>query len=71
MEQSHRAVKARYYPTFGFRAFESAKRFCETFYELHQYFKPRLQMTEFICLLEQRDTFRRRAQDLKALFIAA
>ncbi|MEO0804595.1 MAG: IS6 family transposase [Cyanobacteria bacterium J06642_2] len=71
VEQSHRPIKARYYPTLGFGAFDSGKRFCEAFDELHQYFRPRQRMTEYVCLSEQRQTFRQRAQELKSLFIAA
>jgi transposase-like protein len=33
-EQSHRAVKQRYYPMLGFGSFESASRFCAAFDEL-------------------------------------
>ncbi|MGK7912312.1 MAG: hypothetical protein AB4050_12675 [Synechococcus sp.] len=29
VEQSHRPIKARYYPTLGFGAFDSGKRMCE------------------------------------------
>ncbi|HEY9660814.1 MAG TPA: DDE-type integrase/transposase/recombinase [Allocoleopsis sp.] len=28
IEQSHRGIKQRYYPTLGFGAFESAQQFC-------------------------------------------
>ena len=38
-EQSHRAVKQRYYPMLGFGSFESASRFCAAFDELRQYFR--------------------------------
>ncbi len=71
VEPSHRPVKAIYYPTLGFGAFDSGKRFCEAFDELHQYFRPRQRMTEHVCLSEQRRTFRQRAQELKFLFMAA
>ncbi len=40
-EQSHRAVKQRYYPMLGFGSFESASRFCTAFDELRQYFRVR------------------------------
>ena len=33
-EQSHRAVKQRYYPMLGFGSFQSASRFCTPFDEL-------------------------------------
>ena len=38
-EQSHRAIKQRYYPMRGFASFESASRFCTAFNELHNYFR--------------------------------
>ncbi len=40
-EQSHRAVKQRYYPMLGFGSFGSAPRFCAAFDELRQYFRVR------------------------------
>ena len=40
-EQSHRAVKQRYYPMLGFGSFESAARFCAAFDELRQYLRVR------------------------------
>ena len=40
-EQSHRAVKQRYYPMLGFGIFESASRFCAALEELRQYFSVR------------------------------
>ena len=70
VEQSHPPIKARYYSTLGFGAFDSGKHFCEAFDELHQYFRPHQQMTEHLYLSEQRRTFRQRAQELKFLFIA-
>ncbi len=36
-EQSHRAVKQRYYPMLGFGSFESAAKLCAAFDELRQY----------------------------------
>jgi transposase-like protein len=40
-EQSHRAVKQRYYPMLGFGSFESASRFCVAFDELREYLRVR------------------------------
>ena len=40
-EQSHRALKQRYYPMLGFGSFESASRFCTAFDELQQYLRVR------------------------------
>ena len=33
IEQSHRGIKQRYYPTLGFGAVEAAQRFCQTYEE--------------------------------------
>ena len=38
IEQDHRAIKQRYYPTRGFKSFESASRFCSGFDELRNFF---------------------------------
>lgn len=41
IEQDHRGIKQRYYPTLSFGAFPSAQRFCCAFEEIRQYFRPR------------------------------
>ncbi len=71
VEQSHRPVKARYYPMLGFGTFKSAKRFCEVFDEMNQFLRPRRRMTEFVCLSEKRAHFRQQVQELGAMFLAA
>ena len=53
-EQSHRAVKQRYYPMLGFGSFESASRFCAAFDELRQYFRVRRRGEGHVSLAEQR-----------------
>jgi len=50
--QSHRGIKQRYYPTLGFDAFESAKRFCQADDEVRQFLRPRVKMAEFVSLSE-------------------
>lgn len=70
IEQSHRSIKQRYYPTLGFGAFESAKRFCQAFDEVRQFFRPRARMREFVSLSEQRERFVERVGKLQALFEA-
>jgi len=71
IEQDHRGVKQPYYPTLGFGAFESAKRFCQAFDEMRNFFRPRTKMTELVSLLEQREQFLKRVDELEALFQAA
>ena len=56
-EQSHRAVKQRYYPMLGFGSFESASRFCTAFDELRQYFRVRRRGGDHVALPEQRRLF--------------
>jgi putative transposase len=56
-EQSHRAVKQRYYPMLGFGSFESAARFCTAFDELRQYLRVRRRWQRDPSLEEQRRIF--------------
>jgi transposase-like protein len=71
IEQSHRGIKQRYYPTLGFGAFESAKRFCQVFEELRQFLRPRERMAEFVSLSKQRKQFVERIDELQKLFQVA
>jgi len=71
IEQDHRGIKQRYYPMLGVGAFESAKRFCQAFDEVRNYFRPRSQMKEFVSLFERRNLFVNRVQQLQSIFHAA
>src|SRR5215831_12509727 len=70
-EQDHRGVKQRYYPMLGFGAFPSAKRFCQAFEEVRQYFPPRRKRKQVISLAQRRRRFVARARVLKSMFLAA
>ncbi len=70
-EQSHRAVKQRYYPMLGFGSFESAARFCAAFDELRQYLRVRLRGEAHVSLAEQRRLFLTRWRSLIAALAAA
>ena len=70
IEQSHRGIKQRYYPMLGFGAIESAKRFCQAFDEVKQFFRPRARMTELVSLSKQREQFVERVSGLQAIFQA-
>jgi transposase-like protein len=70
-EQSHRAVKQRYYPMLGFENFESASRFCTAFDELRQYFRVRCRDDAHVLLAEQRRFFVTRWHSLIAEAAAA
>ena len=63
-EQSHRAIKQRYYPMLGFGSFASAARFCTAFDELRQYFRVRQRGAEWVPLAEQRRLFVTRLRSL-------
>jgi transposase-like protein len=71
IEQSHRGIKQRYYPTLGFGAFESAQRFCQAFDEVGQFLRPRARMAEFVSLLDRRERFLTRVDELQQIFQAA
>jgi transposase-like protein len=70
-EQSHRAVKQRYYPMLGFGSFESASRFCAAFNGLRQYFRVRRRGEGHVSLAEQRRPFLTRWRSLIAELTAA
>ena len=65
-EQSHRAVKQRYYPMLGFGSFESAARFCAAFDELRHYFRVRRRGEAHVPLAEQPQLFTARWRSLIA-----
>lgn len=50
IEQDHRGIKQRYYPMLGFGAFESAKRYCQAFDEVRNYFRPLTSCTSLLAL---------------------
>lgn len=70
MEQDHRGIKQRYYPMLGFGAFSSAKRFCQAFDEVRNYFRPLSRMREFVSLSERRHLFVNGVQQLQSIFQA-
>jgi transposase-like protein len=71
IEQSHRGIKQRYYPTLGFGAFESAQRFCQAYDEIRSFIRPQRYMTEVVSLSERRELFLERADELQVIFQAA
>ena len=71
IEQDHRGIKQRYYPTLGFGAFPSAQRFCSAFDEVRQYFRPRRRRKQFVSLARQRQLFVAKVQSLEASFLAS
>ncbi len=71
IEQDHRGIKQRYYPTLGFGVFECARRFCQAHAEVRNFLRPRRTMTEIVSLVEQREHFLQRVEQLQLLFQAA
>lgn len=71
VEQSHRKIKHRYYPTLGFGEFEAAQRFCQAIDEVNNFLRPRTHMAEAVSLSERREKFIQGMRDLEALFYAA
>jgi len=71
VEQSHRRIKHRYYPTLGFGEFDAAQRFCQAVDEVGNFLRPQLRMAEFVCLSERRQRFVKGVEELEALFKAA
>ncbi|HEY9659930.1 MAG TPA: DDE-type integrase/transposase/recombinase [Allocoleopsis sp.] len=71
IEQSHRGIKQRHYPTLGLRAFESAQRFCSAYDEGRNFIRPQRYMTEVVSLSEKRELFLERVDELQLIFQAA
>ncbi len=71
MEQDHRGIKGRYHPMRGFGSFPSASRFCSAHDELRDYLRHRTRMNEAIPLGVQREQFRARLVELRAMLKAA
>jgi putative transposase len=71
VEQSHRWVKHRYYPTLGFGAFDAAQRFCRAVDEVGNFLRPRSHMAEIVCLSDRRQRFVKGVEELETLFQAA
>ena len=70
-EQSHRAIKQRYYPMRGFGNFASASGFCTAFDELDNYLKLRRRGEQRPSLSDQRRLFTDRWHALIAELSAA
>ncbi len=71
IEQDHRGIKQRYYPMLCFKTFASAKRYCQAFDEVRNFFRSRSRMGEFVSLSTIREQFVTRVQQLQADFQAA
>jgi transposase-like protein len=70
IEQDHRGIKQRYYPTLGFKSFRSAQRFCRSFDELRNYFRPRRRCNQVVPAVRRREQFRIKVDVLQSTFLA-
>ncbi|MDJ0590633.1 MAG: IS6 family transposase [Pleurocapsa sp. MO_226.B13] len=70
VEQSHRGIKHRYYPTLGFGEFQAAQRFCLAVDEVKNFLRPRSRMAEFVSLSIQREGFLSGIRELENMFCA-
>jgi putative transposase len=57
IEQDHRGIKQRYYPTLGFKVLKTAAGFCRVYDEVRNYFRPRQKMGQEISLGRRRQLF--------------
>ena len=71
IEQDHRGIKQRYYPTLGFKNVDAAARFCQIVDEVRQCFRPRRWMGEKVSLAERRTHFLKRVEELRSLVAPA
>src|SRR4051812_6120629 len=71
IEQDHRGLKQRYYPTLGFKSFRSAQRFCHSFDEVRNYFRPRRSPNEFVSSAQRRHQFISKFAVLKTTFVTS
>ena len=71
VEQDHRGIKQRYYPTQGFGSLESATRFSHAFEEIRYWLRPRQRMTQAVSLADKRHLFVKRFAALQAMMLAA
>jgi len=67
IEQSHRGIKQRYYPTLGLGELGAAQRFCEVVEEVKQFLRVRKRMGEFVSLPEKQSDFCRKIGELREL----
>jgi transposase-like protein len=71
IEQDHRGIKQRYYPMRGFGSFAAAARFCASFEEQRQYFRPVAHSGEAASLANRRRLFQDRWGAIMAAMAAA
>jgi putative transposase len=70
IEQDHRGIKQRYYPMLGFKSFRSAQRFCRSFDELRNYFRPRQRCHQVVPAARRKEQFRTKVDTLQSAFLA-
>ena len=71
IEQDHRGIKQRYYPTLGFKALKTGAAFCRVYDEVRNYFRPRQKMGQDLSLGRRRELFTGRYFKLQDQFCVA
>ncbi|MEM9156635.1 MAG: IS6 family transposase [Cyanobacteria bacterium P01_F01_bin.33] len=71
VEQSHRRIKHRHYPTLGFSEFDAAQRFCRAVDEVGNFLRPRRRIAKFVSLSDRRKKFLQGVEKLEFLFQTA
>jgi putative transposase len=69
IEPDHRGSKQRDDPMLGFKSFRSAKRFCRSFDELRNYFRPRRSPNQFVPSAQRRQPFKTKLAVLQTAFV--
>jgi len=69
IEPDHRGLKQRYYPMLGFKSFRSAQRFCRSFDELRNYFRPRQRCHQVVPAARRKEQFRTKVDTLQSAFL--
>ena len=71
IEPSHRGIKQRYYPTLGLALLSRPNASLKPMRRVHQFFRPRQRMAEYVSLSDRRGHFLKLVDELQAIFEAA
>lgn len=71
IEEDHRGIKQRYYPTLAFKAQKTAVVFCRAYGEVRNYFRPKQKMGQEVSLSGRRELFTGRYFKLQDQFCVA
>jgi putative transposase len=71
LEQDHRGIKQRYRPTYGFKTFTTATRFCCLFDEIRAFLRPQSHRNQGLSLHQRRCIHQDRFAQLMGMMAAA